>query len=509
MNQKIAFEILKKGHNVFLTGPAGSGKTWLLNQFIRYSRNRKINVAVTASTGIAATHMNGITIHSWSGLGVKDKLIEGDLRKIAASSRLRNRIAKTKILIIDEISMLHADQLNGVDKILKKIKNPFLPFGGIQLVLAGDFFQLPPVQKDKSEKARQAYLSQSWQEADLKICYLDEQHRQKNDPILDILNAIRSRKVTEHTKQLILSRKNKNIDGVLSPTKLFTHNVDADAINKAELGKIKEKPFGYTIKIRGKKQLVNVLKKGCLAPEKLVLKKGAQVMFVKNNFEIGYVNGTTGRIIGFDKETKMPIVNISSGRNISVKPEEWLFEENGRILALIRQIPLRLAWAVTVHKSQGMTLDAAEIDLGKSFEYGMGYVALSRVRSLSGIKLLNFNEMALEIDPEIFELDKKLFQLSELTSKEFEKAVNISLGEDFEKSLSASLKNKAYDVREIRKKYPKAYAPWTAGEDRKLLEKCKTGISARELAKIFGRQPGAIRSRLEKLNNYQKENAKN
>lgn len=501
MNQKIAFEILKRGHNVFLTGPAGSGKTYLLNQFIKYLKSRKVNAAVTASTGIAATHMNGITIHSWSGLGVKDNLSEKDLRKIAGNSKLRNRITKTKVLIIDEISMLHADQLDNVDKILRKTKNPFLPFGGMQIVLSGDFFQLPPVQKNKLEKVRQVYLSQSWQKADLKICYLDEQHRQKNDPILEILNDIRSKKVNERTRRLILSRKNKNINGALSPTKLFTHNIDVDAINEAELRKIKEKPFGYAIKLKGKKQLVNVLKKGCLAPEKLILKKGAQVMFIKNNFEMGYVNGTTGRIIGFDKETKMPIVNVFSGGNILVKPEEWLFEENGRILASIRQIPLRLAWAVTVHKSQGMTLDAAEIDLGKSFEYGMGYVALSRVRSLFGIKLLDFNEMALEINPEIFELDKKLFQISLSFSREFEKLANISKSEDFSKicSLSADLKNKAYDVQEIRKRYPKAYAPWTDEEDNELLKKYKIGISSRELAKIFGRQAGAIRSRLEKL----------
>lgn len=425
MNQKTAFEILKRGHNVFLTGAAGSGKTWLLNQLIKYLKSRKINTAVTASTGIAATHMNGTTIHSWSGLGVKERLSEEDLRKIAGNSRLRSRIARTEVLIIDEISMLHARQLDDVDRILKKIKDPFQPFGGMQIVLSGDFFQLPPVSKNRMEKTRQVYLSQIWQEADMKICYLDEQHRQKNDPILDILNSIRERRVTDDTIRLILSRKNKDVTIALKPTKLFTHNVDVDIINNAELQKIKEKPFGYSMKSKGKKRLVDILKQGCLAPEKLILKKGAQVMFVKNNFEAGYVNGTLGKIAGFDKETKMPIVKIFSGRNISAVPEEWLLEENRKIKASIRQIPLRLAWAISVHKSQGMTLDAAEIDLGKSFEYGMGYVALSRVRSLSGIKILDFNAMALEVNPEISKLDHELFQASELFAKEFKKISNL------------------------------------------------------------------------------------
>lgn len=491
MNQKTAFEILKRGYNVFLTGAAGSGKTYLLNQFIKYLKSQKVNVAVTASTGIAATHMNGITIHSWSGLGVKENLTEADLKKIAGNSRLRNRISKAKVLIIDEISMLHARQLDEVDRILKKIKNPFLPFGGIRVVLSGDFFQLPPVSKNRAGKARQVYLSLIWRGADIKICYLGEQHRQKNDLLIGALNDIRQGKVSGRTRQLILSRKNREVSGITKPARLFTHNVDVDAINNLELQKIKEKPYSYSMQSRGKKQMVEILKQGCLAPEKLILKQGARVMFVKNNFEAGYVNGTLGEVIGFEEETKMPIVKILSGKDIMASPDEWQFEENGKIKASIRQVPLRLAWAITVHKSQGMTLDAAEIDLGKSFGYGMGYVALSRVRSLSGIKLLDFNEMALRIDPEISKLDNKLIRMSESLAGEFKKTNSFAVDRR---------ENKAYGVEDIRKKYADAYAPWTAESDKKLLNEYKLGLSTSELSKIFKRQRGAIRSRLKKLN---------
>ncbi len=422
MNQKTALEILKLGHNVFLTGAAGSGKTYLLNQYIQYLKSKNIKTAVTASTGIAATHMSGITIHSWSGMGIKDKITEIDLRKLSRNRRVQKRMEKTKVLIIDEISMLHAHQLDNVDKICRYLKEEtFLPFGGLQVVLCGDFFQLPPVQKNRSEKVKFAHTSQVWQEMKLKVCYLDEQHRQEDDRMLELLNDIRGARVSERTWEIILSRGNKEISEISQPTKLFTHNVDVDGINNRELEKIKEKSLGYEMQARGNKKLIEFLKQSCLAPEKLVLKKGARVMFVKNNFDEGYVNGTVGDIIGFNPENNFPVVKTLQGRKIIVSPATWEVLEDDVALARIKQIPLRLAWAITVHKSQGMSLDAAEIDLGKSFEYGMGYVALSRVRKLSGIKLLGINEMALEISEEIYKLDNELQKLSEDAKQELEK----------------------------------------------------------------------------------------
>ncbi len=410
MTQRDAFNLLKMGHNVYLTGAAGSGKTYLLNQYIAYLKQHKIPVGITASTGIAATHMNGKTIHSWSGIGIKDTLNENDIRDLLRKSYLKT-ITKTKVLIIDEISMLHAHRLDLIDQICRAFKSqPFLPFGGIQVILCGDFFQLPPVSK-KGEDNSFVHTSQAWNTMELRVCYLDEQHRQGDKVFLQMLKQIRDNHVTRDTREILESRLNQEVEMDLPPTKLFTHNIDVDSINNRQLDKINTKPSSYPMSSTGNPNLLELLKKSCLAPEKLQLKKDAVVMFVKNNFAKGYVNGTLGKIIGFDNDN-FPIVETADKRRIVATPENWKIEENDKTLAQINQIPLRLAWAITVHKSQGMSLDGAEIDLSKAFEPGMGYVALSRVRTLNGIKLLGINDVAYEVNREALDLDRSLLQQS-------------------------------------------------------------------------------------------------
>lgn len=411
MKQQTALDILKMGHNVFLTGPAGSGKTYLLNQYIDYLKKKNIRAAVTASTGIAATHMNGITIHSWSGIQIKDVLTDADFKKLSNKQFFKQKLKSTKVLIIDEISMLHAHQLDMVNSVCKRFKNPLLPFGGLQVILCGDFFQLPPVAK-YGQKGRFVTESFAWSEMNPRVCYLEEQHRQEDQQMLKVLNDIRSSTHDDRTLGIILTRQNQPIKNSIKPTKLFTHNLSVDAINDFELQKIKEDPVVFKMTSGGLEDLIKTLKGGCLAPENLILKKGAVVMFVKNNFDRGYVNGTLGKVMGFDEEG-FPIVKTYQGQTIHAQPEGWSIDgHDDKPLAWIMQVPLRLAWAITVHKSQGMTLDAAEIDLSKSFEYGMGYVALSRVRRLDGIKLLGINEAAMEVNPEVTEMDKVLLEMS-------------------------------------------------------------------------------------------------
>jgi len=419
MKQKTALDILKLGHNVFLTGPAGSGKTYLLREYIKYLKKNNIGVAVTASTGIAATHMNGQTIHSWSGMGISDTFTEEDYTKLKKRHYHKQRFTDTKVLIIDEISMLHAHQLDIVNAICKKFKEPFSPFGGLQVILCGDFFQLPPV-TGYGQQARFVIESEAWAEMNPKICYLEEQHRQEDKQMLKILNDIRNRSCNQKTLDLIISRQSKSIKNDITPTRLYTHNANVDVINDLELKKIKEEAKIFEMTTKGNEFVAGALKKGCLAPEKLTLKKGAVVMFVKNNFERGYVNGTLGKVTDFDV-TGMPIVKTVSGKTIIATPEKWSIEEDEKSLAEIKQIPLRLAWAITIHKSQGMTLDAVEMDLSKSFEFGMGYVALSRVRTLDGIKLLGINDIALEVNPQVFEFDKILEELSHANVDEISK----------------------------------------------------------------------------------------
>jgi ATP-dependent exoDNAse (exonuclease V) alpha subunit len=410
MTQAEALEILKMGHNVFLTGAAGSGKTFLLNQYIRFLKSRRVGVGITASTGIAATHMGGRTIHSWCGIGIKDRLSKSDLRAMLDDETLLDRFNQTSVLVIDEVSMLHSFRLDLVDQVCRTFKNNDAPFGGMQIILCGDFFQLPPVSRDAGGKNDFAFKSAIWQKMNIKICYLDEQHRQADGDFLQILNNLRTDSMTEDDFALLNERI--NAPSIKSSTKLYTHNADVDAINNAELQKIKGDEQKYEMRGSGQRNLVKALKDSCLAPEELVLKKGAVVMFVKNNFEKGYVNGTLGEVIDFNDDG-LPIVLTKSGREITAESASWVIEEGGEALARVMQIPLRLAWAITVHKSQGMSLDAAQIDLSKSFEYGMGYVALSRVKSLQGLKLTGMNEMALKVNPEVAKLDKRLIEISQ------------------------------------------------------------------------------------------------
>ncbi|MEA2113162.1 MAG: AAA family ATPase, partial [Patescibacteria group bacterium] len=314
MNQAQALKILQSGQNVFLTGSAGSGKTYLLNQFIKYLKERKIKVGVTASTGIAATHLGGRTIHSWANIGIKREMSDKSIERMAKNEEFRKKIEETKVLIIDEISMFDAQKLDLVDRICKVIREPFLPFGGIQIVMSGDFFQLPPIEYD--EECCFAYESIVWRNLDIKTCYLDEQFRQEDLKFIGILNKIRRNEAGQEELDLLRTRLYKLVNYHANPTKIYTHNIDIDAINDYELSRIPEKELIYHMAHHGPKDLVDFLKKSCLASEKLKLKKGAIVMFVKNNFNGGYVNGTFGKIIDFDSDNNYPVVETKSGNKI-------------------------------------------------------------------------------------------------------------------------------------------------------------------------------------------------
>lgn len=420
MTQKEALEIMKMGYNVYLTGEAGTGKTYVLKTYIDNLRKKGVPVAVTASTGIAATHLDGVTIDSWSGLGIRDTLTDSDIRELEGKYHLRKRIIRAKVLIIDEISMIHGARFDLMDRIMRQIRKIDKPFGGLQVVLCGDFFQLPPVTADRLNYDF-AFKSASWKELGLAICYLHEPKRQSDNLLLKVLRDIRKCRVNEGTYDLLKEALYQRFPPGFTPTKLYTHNVDVDRINKGELDKIPEEEHVYYMSVLGQEKLVDAMKRSCLAPEQLVLKKNAQVMFVRNNFEKGYINGTLGIVKDFDGNND-PVVHTYEGKNITVEPASWTITEENKIVAQLTQHPLRLAWAITVHKSQGMTLDAAEMDLSKSFVEGMGYVALSRVRTLNGLKLLGINEMALRVNNEVSELDKLLVTLSEQTAEAFKKS---------------------------------------------------------------------------------------
>ena len=411
MKQEEALEILKTGANVFLTGEPGSGKTFTVNQYIEYLRDFSIEPAVTASTGIAATHLNGLTIHSFCGIGIKDKLTKKDLEKITKASYITKRLKKANVLVIDEISMLEANTLDLVDLVCREVRQSKEPFGGLQIVLVGDFFQLPPISKGQNI-AKFAFEAKAWQKANFTVCYLTEQYRQDDAVFLTMLSAIRVNSFGFEHLQGLKTRLIKQEETPQNITQIFSHNFDVDALNKKELAKLKGKAEAFFMFSRGQKNFVEALKRGCLSPDVLELKQGAIVMFTKNNLKEGFVNGTLGKVVGFNKENNYPLVETLKGEEIEVKPMEWAIEEGGKTKAIISQLPLRLAWAITIHKSQGMSLDTAVIDLSRTFEYGQGYVALSRVRRLTGLYLLGYNEKAFLTHPQMREQDKVFRDLS-------------------------------------------------------------------------------------------------
>ena len=466
MTQLDALNLLKTGTNIFITGPAGSGKTYVINEYIKYLKDHDVLIGITASTGIAATHLGGVTIHSWSGMGIKDDLTEHDLETLSERGPLVRRFKETAVLIIDEVSMLHHFRLDILDQIARRLPaRPDKPFGGMQVVLCGDFFQLPPVTRAPAwggstrmfagagEETNFIYRSKAWRDGGFTHCYLHENFRQIDDPILNILNEIRSGEVSHEARNELKSRHvaalsvdpasglrvlNEQGPGLDDQSavsskdgtvvcRLFTHNANVDVVNDAELSKVSGTEYRYEMSSRGKKPLVEALKKSCLAPEVLRLKVGARVMCVKNNFEEGYVNGTLGVVISCpsalgsltQKEDPRIVIRTApsrdwpNGRELEIEPASWTIEDDGRVLAEIVQYPLRLAWAITVHKSQGMSLDAVEVDLGRAFEPGMGYVALSRVRTLKGLTILSMNEAAFHVHPEVLEYDRHLRQLSD------------------------------------------------------------------------------------------------
>jgi len=411
MTQEDALNILKLGHSVFLTGGAGSGKTYVLNEYIKWLKSHVISVAITASTGIAATHIGGVTIHSWSGIGVKDRLTEYDVDELEQKKALYTRYKSTQVLIIDEISMLHAHRLDMVDLIARTIRKNERPFGGMQVVFCGDFFQLPPVSKNKDIEIKDfAFNAKVWKKLNPVVCYLTTEYRHIGDSLSLLLRDMRSGVLEDHHKKTLLVSTKKSVAHT-THTKLFTHNEDVDRINNAEYSLIEDDEKVFEMVTKGKANLVDSLIQNCLAPEILKLKVGTRVMFVKNDQGKRYNNGTLGVVVKFTN-LNVPVVKTVAGEEISVIQDAWRIEEDGKIKAEIKQLPLRYAWAITVHKSQGMTLDAAQIDLSKTFTFGMGYVALSRVRTIDGIELLGFHDDALLMHPEILRLDKDLHERS-------------------------------------------------------------------------------------------------
>ncbi len=437
MKQNTALNILKSGKNVFITGSAGTGKTYLLDLYAQYLKERRVYPTIVAPTGIAASHLGGQTIHSYFALGIRESIDEGYVEFLMDKKYLKTRFSKLKVLIIDEVSMVSPELFSSMDLILRGFKGTDAPFGGVQVVISGDFFQLPPISKEPKEK-RFAWQSPAWRALDLQTCYLEEKFRQDDGRLIQILDDIRSGEISASSEALLGERHEKELPSHFKPTRLYTHNVDVDRINLGELKKLAGEPKLFVYESKGSQKNIEKIFKSSLVLEELALKKGAVVIFIKNNLEAGYLNGTTGTVESFSSIDNMPIVRTTDGKKIKLEPEEWSLEnDSGKVMATVSQVPLRLAWAITVHKSQGMTLDAAEIDLSKTFETGQGYVALSRIKNIEGLRLVGLNSMALRVDPLILHIDERIKMASKKASDTLEELSKERLDAMFESHISS------------------------------------------------------------------------
>lgn len=441
MRQTDALRILNAGANVFLTGAPGAGKTYVLNQFVKQARQRGASVAVTASTGIAATHLNGQTIHSWSGVGVAQVMTDTLLKQI--KTRRGKRIRATDILVIDEISMMHAWLFDMVDQACRAVRRSPEPFGGLQVVMSGDLFQLPPVSNTRRDRElvapppelvamRERYAkagrnpngfvteSLIWPELNPIVCYLTEQHRQDTGQLLDVLTDIRQGTVTDTDRQALDTRIGVEPAGNDVAISLYPNNRQADALNDSKLAQINEPEHRFEAESSGQVSLIKRLKSTMLAPEILSLKVGAAVMALRNDTNQQYVNGSLGTVVDFVSTTEgeYPMVDFENGHTVIMQPAAWEMMDGETVLASVKQVPLRCAWAITIHKSQGMTLDRARMDLRRTFAPGMGYVALSRVESMDGLYLDGINERAFLVSPEAVRLDGILRERSQMAERE-------------------------------------------------------------------------------------------
>jgi ATP-dependent DNA helicase PIF1 len=405
-SQRLAADVIEEGKNVFITGCAGSGKSYLLHYLKENIKNKYLQI--TATTGVAAINISGTTLHSWAGLGMEELPINEIIKKIMSVKGIntRKKIQATEILAIDEISMLSMETFENLNTLLQAIRGSSKVFGGIQLIMFGDFFQLPPVNSSNF-----CFESEVWRNGNIQTIVLKEVFRQGDKRFVELLNNIRYGKIVKEDVEILKTRYNVRDDSVIKPTILSTHNSYVERINCEYLNKLPTEEKVFEAYYNGSKTKVEILKKNCIAKETLVLKVGCQVMMLKNTYQKdGIINGSIGIVVDFTNSKKSyPIVRFENGKELLIKSDVWeitSYNKSANCLeteAEMVQIPLNLAWAITVHKSQGMTIEKAECDLANSFAEGQVYVALSRVRDLRGLYIKSFDINKIKVNKKILD----------------------------------------------------------------------------------------------------------
>ncbi|KAI3835786.1 hypothetical protein MKW92_033247 [Papaver armeniacum] len=423
--QKLVLEEVSKGKSVFITGSGGTGKTFLLKQIVNLLKqevHKPDEVFVTASTGVAACALNGQTLHSFAGIGLGEDDEDELLGRVCKNKLASQRWKQVKALVIDEISMISGELFDKIEYIAQmcKPKRKGQIWGGIQLIVSGDFFQLPPIIKYSNGEVKEfAFEAECWNESfDLQI-ELTQVFRQSDLQFIELLQWIR--KGYRDANMLKLLDKcclNELVNVPSDVPRLFPRNEDVKRLNNERLKNLGQEIVSYRAVDRGVNPWRNQLQQG-IAPDVLEICLGARVMLIKNkDVEAGLVNGAVGTVIGFDRDyaskvlKKMcaerirPKVRFDSGLEMVIEPDTWEVTEGNEVQAQRAQIPLILAWAVSIHKCQGMTLDRLQTDLSRAFGCGMVYVALSRVRSLDGLYMSGFSASKIKAHPKVLQFYK-------------------------------------------------------------------------------------------------------
>jgi ATP-dependent DNA helicase PIF1 len=406
-DQNEILEFVKNGENVLITGGAGTGKSFLINEICKYFNSTGINYGVSALTGCAAVLINARTLHSLLGIGLAKGTPQELVKRMRKMDSKLGYLLNLRALIIDEVSMMSDILFDKISEFFKIIHSSDKPFGKLQLILVGDLSQLPPVEGEFCFKAF------SWDPAKIKVKILTKSLR-TNDPVFEeLLNRLRWGVCTPEDLLKLKNNKNTFENGIV-PTKLFSRNRDVDTINNYELSKLEGSCMEFRVKYSPNPLKLKTSTDYIIAqkiPESIILKVGAQVMITRNlDFDLGIVNGTRCVVLSFSESSVL--LQLANGMKFElgyfhVKPDPFdtILVDNKLDF---KYLPLIHSWALSIHKSQGMTIDSLEVDLGESiFASGQAYTAISRAKSLNSINITKVNKRSFVVSPSVIEFYEK------------------------------------------------------------------------------------------------------
>jgi ATP-dependent DNA helicase PIF1 len=398
--QQLAYDAIVNGKNIFLTGSAGTGKSFVIHCIRQWAKQKEVKHTVTALTGCAAVLIHGKTLHSALGLGIGDNTSDYVMNRIKKyNPQLLKTLKDLQLLIIDEVSMMGDDLFELSSAVLQRIRNCDLPFGGVQVILSGDFAQLSSV------KGNFCFQSPLWNDTIQEVCTLTQIVRQCEDPtFIQILRFLRKGKCTPKILEKLKQCANNQFPENIEPTKLFARKFNVNELNSQEYSKLIREgatEVSYDTKATGKKKTESLKWANKAGMTEVKLCVGCQVVVTANiDQDMGIINGTRGIVI---EVGEVPVIQLVNGDKVTIGYKR-VIDESERLEVEI--IPLAYAWALTVHKSQGMTLDCAEIDFHGVFAHGQAYTALSRVRNLRSVRILNIKASDFIIDPAVKEFYK-------------------------------------------------------------------------------------------------------